>query len=1117
MNGSLLKNLTRVATAGALALLVGCSSDSPSAPRQNPPPGGGGGQPSTSWRITLTASPSSIAANSDVPATITVSVRRADNNQPPANGTTILMSTTLGEFGSRGSGVKNGGLELTSGVGAVQLFAGADIGTAVVTAQLESSVAQINVSLQSFAILSVSPATGRPEGGDIVTISGQGIQSPVTVSFGQNGISPPREAPAELISVTSSQIVVKTPAVPDAFLVNQPIDVIVRTKVGTEDEARSVLLGAFTYRSTFFVDRLLPSAGTARGGEVVRILGQGFEQPVRVTFGGSSFGGSVSGGTPAEVLSVTATEIQVRTPEIDLQGASSKVVPVAVTIRLNLAGELTDVLDNGFTLNADPADVFYIASISPNRGTSNGNTSVRITGGGFREPVRVTFGGIAGTVTGVTQTEIAVRTPPFSLGAGEEQAVDVQVTLDPNSTSARSDTLTQAYTYFSDFSNSFFLSGLSPTSGHPNGGETVIITGNGFESPIRVLFGSAAAEVIDHDRTTIRVRTPRVNVPAGSSLPVNVSVTINFNETGSSTDSLSNAYTYTYGSDQPPVVLGVSPATGPNEGGTVVRINGNGFASPVQVFFGQGASASSFLGVEAQVNSVTPTQLVVVTPAATGFGQDNRNQSVDILVRNLDSGLTTIATDAFRYGTNVIITSIGPASGPQTGGTLVTIEGQGFDEPVAVAFEEGSVAVTPAIISVTGTQVVVRTPAIRIENCEDFVGITRLVNIETGLEATGPAFRFEVADLVISGLSPTSGPEAGGNPVTITGAGIFEPVVTFSRDDFEGTGVVTSAASNGSSVTVTAPRFPGSAFLTEACDDNGDGQEGTRRIPTPVDVFVESRFSGCPVDEEPQLLGSYTYLPADTTCVDDNAVQDPPEAAFSFTVVTDTTTVNFTDESTNAPAAWFWDFTNDGTFDSFDQNPTFNFPAFGTYNVRLRAQNAAGFDEVVVAVEVPAPPPPVAGFNFAQISATTASASVQYTDQSTGLITSRAWDFDNNGTTDSTALNPIAAFSTGGTKTSVLRVTGPGGSDTETQFVQVTLVPIANFTFAGQGAGTFTVAFTDTSANAPTQWLWQFGDGATATTQNAIHTYADATQRTVNLTATNSAGSGVTSRQVTPP
>ena len=39
------------------------------------------------------------------------------------------------------------------------------------------------------------------------------------------------------------------------------------------------------------------------------------------------------------------------------------------------------------------------------------------------------------------------------------------------------------------------------------------------------------------------------------------------------------------------------------------------------------------------------------------------------------------------------------------------------------------------------------------------------------------------------------------------------------------------------------------------------------------------------------------------------------------------------------------------------------------------------------------------------------------------------------------------------------------------------------------GDAPLTVSFADTSSGAPTEWSWNFGDGATSTTQNPTHTY----------------------------
>ena len=83
----------------------------------------------------------------------------------------------------------------------------------------------------------------------------------------------------------------------------------------------------------------------------------------------------------------------------------------------------------------------------------------------------------------------------------------------------------------------------------------------------------------------------------------------------------------------------------------------------------------------------------------------------------------------------------------------------------------------------------------------------------------------------------------------------------------------------------------------------------------------------------------------------------------------------------------------------------------------------------------PPPPAPVAEFIGSPLSGSTPLA-VTFTDQSTGSITSRLWDFG-DGTT-STATNPTKAFLTAASFTVALTVTGPGGSNTRTRTGYVT-------------------------------------------------------------------------------
>ena len=59
-----------------------------------------------------------------------------------------------------------------------------------------------------------------------------------------------------------------------------------------------------------------------------------------------------------------------------------------------------------------------------------------------------------------------------------------------------------------------------------------------------------------------------------------------------------------------------------------------------------------------------------------------------------------------------------------------------------------------------------------------------------------------------------------------------------------------------------------------------------------------------------------------------------------------------------------------------------------------------------------------------------------------------------------------------------------------------------------------TVSYTDLSINEPTDWLWDFGDGAISGLQNPVHTYAVIDIYTVCLTATNDIGSEQVCKQI---
>ncbi|TET34341.1 MAG: PKD domain-containing protein [Planctomycetota bacterium] len=85
----------------------------------------------------------------------------------------------------------------------------------------------------------------------------------------------------------------------------------------------------------------------------------------------------------------------------------------------------------------------------------------------------------------------------------------------------------------------------------------------------------------------------------------------------------------------------------------------------------------------------------------------------------------------------------------------------------------------------------------------------------------------------------------------------------------------------------------------------------------------------------------------------------------------------------------------------------------------------------------------------------TGSLNVQFTDQSAGLVTSWAWDFDYDGVVDSTSQHPLHTYGSVGWYSVSLTVAGPDGSDTATK---VTYIHVANgiSTVDVNGNGDFT-------------------------------------------------------------
>lgn len=434
----------------------------------------------------------------------------------------------------------------------------------------EVSVALGPVLLPAPAITTVSPASGSVSGGTVVTISGTNFTSGDTVRFGGTT--------AAVSSVSATSIVATAPA---------GVAGAVAVSVTNPDGQVANKASAFTFvANPPAITGFSPSSAMTTGGTLVTLTGAHFTSGAVVRFGT----------TPATVQSVSASSIVVVSPVL-VAGA----VPVSVT----LSDGQSATADGTFTVLAPTP---MVEAVSPASSSTLGGTTVTISGQQFLAGASVLFGSQPAAVTAVTATTLTVIAPPQAAGL-----VGVSV-INPGGSLG---TKPNAFTYIA---SAPALSGVSPASGPTVGGNTVVVSGEGFGPGTAVVFGGVAAPVVTVSPTALSVLAP-----AGLA---GVAAVIVQNSDGQ-TATMTGAYTYEASA---PGLSGLSPATGPEAGGSVVTLSGAHFVNGASVMFG---------GQAAVVNSLSGTQIVVTTPARS-------HGAVDVTVQNPD-GLTTTLGNAFTY------------------------------------------------------------------------------------------------------------------------------------------------------------------------------------------------------------------------------------------------------------------------------------------------------------------------------------------------------------------------------------------------------------------------------------------------------------------------------------
>ncbi|MHC4781006.1 MAG: IPT/TIG domain-containing protein, partial [Planctomycetota bacterium] len=225
----------------------------------------------------------------------------------------------------------------------------------------------------------------------------------------------------------------------------------------------------------------------------------------------------------------------------------------------------------------------------------------------------------------------------------------------------------------------------------------------------------------------------------------------------------------------PPLVTQVSPYGGPLAGGTAVTLTGTGFQTGAIVLV-DGIPATS-------VATVSGTSTTCTTPATASAAQ----LLAEISVQNPDNQIGTLLDVSnasaemrgFLYSPAPTVTTVLNAgttnTGPQAGGTAVTITGTGFHRTIALGGEadtdatvtfDGTAATNVTVVS--DTSITCDTPAHAFGDVDVVV-----TNPDTQFGTGAAAFHYNEFP-VINNVTPSSVGLGGGTTVTIDGTFFME-------------------------------------------------------------------------------------------------------------------------------------------------------------------------------------------------------------------------------------------------------------------------------------------------------------------------------------------------------
>jgi IPT/TIG domain len=608
----------------------------------------------------------------------------------------------------------------------------------------------------SVQVRAIEPTVGPATGGTMVTVTGSGFADSADLSCEVGG----RRAAAVYISSTELSCVVPPAASAGATTAAAAVRVSNNgVDFAPESSSSSSSSGAvFTYVGAVTAQSVTPSSGSVAGGTVLRITGVGLTSvPTTQCVIGDVVVAAVAAADSDDALLCT-------TPAVSSAGT------VAVGLTVNGGA---DVTTTGLVFSYLPE--VLLSSLLPAAGCENGGTQLLVLGSGFIRDSQLacsfkhssavtTLAAVAAAAAAVivvpavyvSESVLQCSTPRLPLGLAA-----VRVTV--NGVDWSEAALTYRYT------PSVSVSAVWPRSGSALGGTAVTVSGTGFSSAASSLFycrfGSVLvpSDSVQQHGTTAVCRAPPM--PAGTVVSVDI--------TNNGADFSTSGLTYSY--NAPIVVTSVQPRSGPLSGGTVVTVTAaeNGFR-------GLTAVSCKFEGVQTVPGAVDAESgaCICVAPASVQRG------AVALTVSSNGQDYSSAAWQ-FVYTGDVVLSSLQPLTGPETGGTVLHVFGSGFIEAASAAAaqpqcqfsspDSGAAAVRTAGTVISDSVLACATPAHKPEAVVVAVSFNG-----QQFAAVAGSFAYQ-ASAQIHALQPARGPVYGGTEVTVVGAN-FVNSTDFSCD-----------------------------------------------------------------------------------------------------------------------------------------------------------------------------------------------------------------------------------------------------------------------------------------------------------------------------------------------